>query len=74
MQTERKPCLVRLRPECADLYNGRLELGRAYHGLFSPHYPPYMSIMGTTVDRADKRHSRSLPATSQLLDLCCTRP
>jgi hypothetical protein len=56
MQTERKPRLVRLRPEYAELYKGKLEIGRDYHGLFSLYHPDYMSIMGTTVDRADKRH------------------
>jgi hypothetical protein len=56
METKRLPYLVKLRPEYADVYRGKLEIGREYHGLFSPCRPDYMSIMGTTVDRADKRH------------------
>jgi hypothetical protein len=48
--------LVSLKPEYAELYKGKLEVGRDYHGLFSNFHPDYMSIMGTTVDRADKRH------------------
>ena len=55
METRRRPYLVRLRPEYADLYKGKLEVGRDYQALFFD--DPYsMSIMGTTVDRADKRH------------------
>jgi hypothetical protein len=56
MQPERKPRLVRLRPEYAELYEGKLEAGRDYHALFFSYHPDLMSIMGTTVDRADKRH------------------
>jgi len=56
MQTKRKPYLVRLRAEYAELYKGKLELGQNYSALFNLYHPDYMSIMGTIVDRADKRH------------------
>jgi hypothetical protein len=56
MQTGRQPRLVRLKAEYAELYKGKLEVGRDYQGLFSPYRPDFMSIMGSTVDRADRRH------------------
>jgi hypothetical protein len=56
METKRKPYLARLRPEYADVYREKLEVGREYHALFSKYHPDIMTIMGTTVDRADKRH------------------
>ena len=56
METKRIPYVVRLRPEYAEAYKGKLEVGHDYHALFSKYHPDYMSIMGTIVDRAQKQH------------------
>ena len=56
METERMPYVVRLRPEYALVYKGKLEVGRDYTLSSQSTILNYMSIMGTTVDRADKRH------------------
>jgi hypothetical protein len=56
METQRLPYLVRLKPEFAEVYKGILEVGRDYHALFSLYSPDHMSIMGSTIDRADQRH------------------
>jgi hypothetical protein len=57
----------RLKAEYAELYKGKLEIGREYHALFFSYPPEFMSIMGTTVDRAGKRHfeivTRDLPTS-----------
>ena len=56
METKRQPHLVRLKPEFADVYKGKLEVGRDYHALFSLYSPDHMTIMGSTIDRANKLH------------------
>jgi hypothetical protein len=56
MKTQRKPYLVLLKSEFAAAYQGRLEVGREYQALFSLYQPHHMSIVGTEVAYADKRH------------------
>jgi hypothetical protein len=61
MKTERKPHLVKLKPASADAYKGKLQVGRQYQALFSLENATYMSIVGTNVTRAQKRHFDILP-------------
>jgi hypothetical protein len=61
LKTERKPHLVKLKPAFADAYKGKLQVGRQYQALFSLENATYMSIVGTNVTRAQKRHFDILP-------------
>jgi hypothetical protein len=61
MKTERKPHLVKLKPAFEDAYKGKLQIGRQYQALFSLENATYMSIVGTNVTRAQKRHFDILP-------------
>jgi hypothetical protein len=56
VKTERKPYLVKLKPNCADAYAGKLQVGREYQALFSLENAKYMSIVGTEITHALKVH------------------
>jgi hypothetical protein len=56
VKTERKPYLVKLKPNCADVYAGKLQVGREYQALFSLENAKYMSIVGTEITHALKVH------------------
>ena len=56
MKTERKPYLVKLKPNCADAYAGKLQVGREYQARFSLENAKYMSIVATDISHALKAH------------------
>jgi predicted porin len=47
---------VKLKPNCADAYAGKLQVGRQYQALFSLENAKYMSIVGTEITHALKAH------------------
>ena len=55
--------LVKLKPEFAHLpdYQGRIEVGREYRAIFSREDADFMSIVGTGVSHAQKRHFEMRP-------------
>ena len=81
MKTERKPYLVKLKPNCADAYAGKLQVGREYQALFSLENAKYMSIVGTD-DHARAQGAlrytagrrRARPGRSGLGGTAATRP
>jgi len=50
--------LVNLKPEFGHLpdYEGRIEVGRTYRAFFSPDHADFMSLVGTDITHAQKRH------------------
>jgi len=55
--------LVRLKPEFGHLpdYRGRIEVGRTYRAFFSPDHADFMSLVGTDITHAQKRHFEIRP-------------
>ena len=50
--------LVKLNPEFGHLpdYRGRIEVGGTYRAFFSPDHADFMSLVGTDITHAQKRH------------------
>ncbi|MGE5761686.1 MAG: hypothetical protein ACM37V_15125 [Gemmatimonadota bacterium] len=55
--------LVMLKPEFGHLpdYKGRIEVGRTYRAFFSPDQADFMSLVGTDIAHAQKRHFEIRP-------------
>jgi hypothetical protein len=55
--------LVNLKAEFAHLpdYRGRIEVGRTYRAFFSPDHADFMSLVGTDITHAQKRHFEIRP-------------
>ena len=55
--------LVMLKPEFGPLpdYKGRIEVGRTYRAFFSPDHADFMSLVGTDITHAQKRHFEIRP-------------
>jgi len=55
--------LVNLKPEFGHLpdYKGRIEVGRTYRAFFSPDHADFMSLVGTDITHAQKRHFEIRP-------------
>ena len=55
--------LVKLKPEFGHLpdYRGRIEVGRTYRAFFSPDLADFMSLVGTDITHAQKRHFEIRP-------------
>jgi hypothetical protein len=62
-ELSRPTYLVKLKPEFAHLpdYQGRIEVGREYRAIFSREDADFMSIVGTGVSHAQKRHFEMRP-------------
>ncbi len=55
--------LVTLKPEFGHLpdYRGRIEVGRTYRAFFSADHADFMSLVGTDITHAQKRHFEIRP-------------
>ena len=62
-ETGRPTYLVKLKPEFADLpdYKGRIEIRREYRAIFSRDQADFMTIVGTGITHAQKRHFEIRP-------------
>jgi hypothetical protein len=62
-ETGRPTYLVKLNPEFAHLpdYKGRIEVGREYRAIFSRDHADFMTVVGTGLTHAQKRHFEIRP-------------
>ena len=68
--------LVKLKPEFGHLpdYKGRIEVGRTYRAFFSPDHADFMSLVGTDMTHAQKRHFEIRPDTRAVLEGAVLNP